>query len=400
MKDPQEGPLSGVRILDLTQVLAGPFCTMLLGDFGAEVIKIEPPPNGEHTRKFGPYYQGDESAYFLSVNRNKKSMMLNLQSKQGKKIFFELLPSSDVVIYNFRAGVIDRLGINYETAKEVNPKIIYCSITGFGESGPYKCYPSFDIIVQAMGGGMSLTGAENGPPEQMGFAVGDNLSGLFALQGILAALFARERKSIGQKIEISMLNCQVAMLPPTSGYYLASGKVPGPKGSKHLQNVPVLRLKTSDGYIVIYAALQKFWQLLCEAIEHPEFKDDPRFITLDKRRENRNILEPILEEIFLTKNNEEWLSILREKKIPVGSVNNLKEVFSDEHILSQGMLQILEHPAAGKIKVTGNPIKMSETFMGKYSPPPLFKEHSHEILTNILGYSESKIKQLEKDGIV
>ncbi len=390
-------PLDGVRVLDLSQALAGPYGAQMLGDLGAEVIKIENGA-GDTSRSMPPYFKGKGfSAYFLGFNRNKKSILLNLKSPEGKKIFFELVKKADVVYDNFRPGVRQRLGIDYEACKKVNPRIISCSISGFGQTGPYRDRPALDLIVQAQGGAMSFTGEEGRDPVRMGLPMGDLAGGLFSVHGVLAALYWREKTGKGQNIDVSMLDCQIALLTYRAQYYFLGGEIPVPIGSGHASGVPIRAFKCKDGkFIGLDAVTERLWIAFCESMGHPEWTKDPRYTTRVKRYENRKGLYEVVEKIFLTKTRDEWMKIFVEKGVPAAPVNTLDEAVTDPQVLHRQMIVDMDHPKCGKLKVTGNPIKMSECTDEVYNPHPGLGEHTDQILGELLGYSKEKIEELRK----
>ncbi|MFB0565239.1 MAG: CaiB/BaiF CoA transferase family protein [Candidatus Aminicenantaceae bacterium] len=395
-----EEPLSGIRILDLSRMLSGPFGSMVLADFGAEVIKIEDPDGGDKTRTMGPKLSEGQSAYFLSINRNKKSLTLDLRKEKGRKIFYELVKLSDVVFDNFRPGVLDRLECDYETLKKHNPKIISCSITSFGHTGPDKDLPGFDLILQARGGAMSITGEPGRPPVRMGIPTGDLGGALYAANAVVAALYSREKTGIGQKIDISLLDCQVSLLTYVAQYFILDGEIPGPIGSGHQTVVPYQAFKTKDAYIVVAIFVEKFWQKLCKVLGIENLAEDPEFCTNDRRRENKEKLLPILERLFEEKNSAEWLRLLSEEGIPSSLVNTVDKVLSDSQLLSRDMLIETNHPEYGKIKVLGNPVKMSSVRDESISAPPTLGEHAEEILSDLLGYSQDIINELKRENII
>lgn len=394
-------PLAGVRVIDLTRALAGPYGAQLLGDLGAEVIKVESVEGGDHSRDIPPYFKGGFSAYFLGINRNKKSLTLNLKSPEGKKIFLELVKKSDVVFDNFRPGVRERMGIDYEACKKVNPRIISCSISGFGQTGPYRDRPALDIVIQAMGGGMSFTGEEGREPVRMGFPIGDLAGGLFSVHGVLAALYYRAMTGKGQNIDISLLDCQIALLTYRMQYYTIGGEIPVPIGSGHASIVPVGAFRCKDGkFVCIDAGIERLWLAFYDAIGHPELKQDPRFITRAACYENRGELYALLREIFLTKTRDEWIEIFVEYGVPTGPVYSLDEAIADKQVLHRNMVVDMNHPTCGKLKVTGNPIKMSECNEEVFAPQPALGEQNEEILRELLGYSPQQIEELKKAQVI
>jgi len=390
--------LEGIKILDLSRALAGPYCTMLLGDMGADVIKIERPGKGDDSRAWGPPFIEGESAYFLSVNRNKKSITLNLKSKKGKEILFKLIKISDVLIETNRPGVMEKLGLSFEEVKEVNPKIVYCSISGFGQTGPYKLRPGFDQVIQGMGGLMSITGEENRPPIKVGVAITDVGAGMYAAIGILAALLRRNKTGEGEYIDVSMLDGTISWLTYQSGRYFASGEVPKPMGSGHPLIVPYQAFKTKDIYINIAVGNDSLWRKFCETMGL-DIADDPKFSTNAKRVENKEELIKILNEILSKKTGKELLEILNKAGIPCGPIYKLNDMFSDPHVILRGMVSEIEHPKAGKIKVTGVPIKFKNSPGKIRLPPPLLGENNFEILEEI-GYKREEIEKFKEEGVI
>lgn len=391
--------LSGVRILDLTRHLAGPFASMLLADMGAEVIKIEEPKGREEAPPFYSYKGQD--AYYLSVNRSKKSIVLNLKKPGGLEVCYDLVRKADVVMDNYRPGVLERLRIDYEALCRVNPQIVSCSITGYGPSGPYRDRPSYDLAAQALSGIMSLTGEMGRPPVRAGVAVADLCAGIFAAQGILAALFYRERHGRGQKVDTSLLEAAVALLSYEASGYFVSGEVPGPSGSGHRFMNPYRAYQTRDGYIVV-AAMYSF-DKLCRAIGREELAGDPRFSSLPLRFEHRKELNSLLEQVFLARSAGEWLRILHEGDVPCAPVNALDKALADPQVLAREMVVSIEHTLGGAIKVVGNPVKLSATppeRRRQYFSPPIYGQHTDEVLANLLGYSAEKIEELRREKVI
>ena len=393
-------PLKGIRVLDLTHVLAGPYCTQILGDLGAEIIKIERPGVGDQTRKMPPHFVGEQSAYFLALNRNKKSLTLNLKTPEGKEIFCDLVKVSDVVVNNFTPGTMEKLGLAHEDLKKINPRIIWASTTGYGQTGPHRGRPSYDIIVQAMGGVMSYTGEPDGPPVRCGVPIGDLGGAVFAVIGILSALVARSETGKGRMVDVSMLDVQLALATYRAKYYFVAGTVPKPVGTAHVSNVPLRAYRTKDSYLVIEAFMEHFWKSLCQIMEMPSLVDDPRFNSRAIRLDHREELDKILEEAFLRKTTHEWLDLLYNAGIPAGPINTLAEAFEDPQILARNMVVEIDSPHTGKIKDVGNPIKLSDVDEEVYAPPPLLGEHTDTVLQEILGYSPEKLSELKEKGAI
>jgi formyl-CoA transferase/CoA:oxalate CoA-transferase len=391
--------LEGVTILDLTRMLAGPYGSLLLADLGAEVIKVEDPAGGDPIRQMGPPFINGESAYFISVNRNKKSLTLDLTSPRGREVFHRLARSADAVLDNFRPGILEKLGVDYGSLRAVNPRIISCSISAFGQDGPYRSLPAFDLILQAMGGGMSITGEPGRDPVRMGIPLGDLAGGLFGGFAVAAALFRRERSGEGQYIDLSLLDCQVSLLTYVAQYFLASGEIPGPVGSSHASAVPYQAFRTKDLHIAIAVFTEKFWSKLCNVIGRPDLVEDPRFVTNSQRHAHRRELTPILEDIFLGRTGEEWLQALREEGIPSGPINTVDRVLSDPQVLHRGMLAEMEHPVCGRLKVLGNPVRTIPDGKQTFRPPPALGQHTVEILERV-GYSTQEILRLRQERVI
>lgn len=389
-------PLAGIKVIDLTRILSGPFCTMTLADLGAEVIKIES-PNGDDTRQWGPPFVGEEAAYFLSVNRNKKSIVLNLKEEKGKEIFFKLIDDADVVVENFRPGTLDRLGIGYDQLKEKNPRIILASVSGFGQTGPYAQKPGYDVLAQGMGGLMSVTGEPGRPPVKGGYSLADIGAGMWAIIGVLAALREREISGKGQWVDASLLDTMVSWQTYLAGNYFATGKNPQPLGGAHPNIVPYQVFEASDGYFILAVGNDKLWVKFVEVMDMDILKES-RFATNPKRIENRDELLSILDEAFKKEPVKEWIAKFEEVKIPCGPVNQFSDILNDPHIKEREMVVESEHPRLGEFKMLGLPVKLSRTPGRVESVPPQLGEHTEGILQR-LGYSEKEIESFAKDGV-
>ncbi len=393
--------LEGVRILDLSRMLAGPYGSMLLGDLGAEVIKIEETGSGDLTRTSAAQAAlRGISAYFLSINRSKKSFTLNLKSDKGRAIFYELVKKADVVYDNFRPAALEKLGCAYEVLSKHNPKIICCSVSAFGHDGPYRDLPAYDLILQAMGGTMSLTGPEGGDPVLMGVPMGDLAGGMFGAFAISAALYQREKTGRGQKLDISLLDCQISLLMYLAQTYIATGEVLSARGAMHPLIAPFRAFKTKDGHIAIVAFQDKHFESFCRIIEREDFLTDERFDSLVNRALNKAQLYAILDEIFPKRTTAEWLKPLREADIPSSPVNNIKEALNDSQVRHRKMVVEIDHPEIGKYEAVGNPVKSSVMRDGEFLPPPMLGQHTEEILTSLLGLSVEEVQSLRDEGVV
>lgn len=378
------GPLEGLKVLDLTRVLAGPYCTMILADLGADVIKVEMPVTGDDSRHFGPYQKG-ESAYFMSLNRNKRSVVLDLKSPEGKATLKALLMKMDVVVENFRPGTMEKLGFGYEDIKTYHPSIIYAAASGFGHTGPYSDRPAYDGVVQAMGGIMSITGQVGGEPTRVGPSVGDINAGMFTAIGILAALNHRHKTGEGQKVDVAMLDCQVAILENAIARYVVTGEVPKPAGNKHASIVPFEPFETADGEIMIAAGNDNLWRTFCKVSGLEALASDPRFDTNPKRLENYEKLRPLVATAVREKTTAQWQSILDQAGVPNGPINTVDKVIENEQVLARDMIIEVEHPVAGKLKMPGIPVKLSATPGAILSPAPTLGQHTDEVLKEFLG---------------
>ena len=400
MSDLKNGPLAGIRVLDLTRVLAGPYCTMFLGDLGAEVVKVEQPGVGDDTRGWGPPFVGDESAYFLCINRNKKSITVDLKRQEGINLVRRLAGSADVLIENFRPGTMERLRLGEKDLRETNPRLIYASLSGFGADGPMSDAPGYDLIIQAWGGLMSITGAPDGEPTKVGVAIMDLVAGLMLGKAIVAALFAREKIGIGQKIDTSLLEAEVASLINVGSNYLIAGTTAKRWGNAHPSIVPYQSFKTADGYLVIGVASEGIWQRFCEAIGKTEMADDPRFAKNADRVDNRALLIAILTELFRSHDNEHWLKLLNAAEVPCAPIQTIDQVFAAPQVRHRDMLVEVEHPTAGTVRMAGIPVKFSATPATVRLPPPLLGEHTDQVLSSWLGMNDQEIAGLKAKKVI
>lgn len=390
-------PLSNIQILDLTRFAAGPTCTLLLADMGAEVIKIESPGRGDEARYQGTIING-ESWYFVGMNRNKRGLTLDLKSNEGKEIFIRLVRDSDVVVENFRPGVMRKLGLDYEALYEVNPSIIYCGISGFGKEGPYHLRPAFDFIAQGVSGFMSITGFPDREPVRTGIPISDSIAGIYAAYGILVALMARQNTGRGQEVQTSLVDGMISILSFQADRYFGLGEVPERLGNDHPVASPYGTFKAMDGYINIAPSGDPMWERLAHALGLEKLLDDPRFHTNDLRRQNRHKLNKIIEDITSKRTMSEWIEYLNNEGVPCGPLYNLAQTFEDKQVKHQEMMLEIEQPS-GKVKVLGFPIKMSHTPAKTRRPAPQLGEHTEEILES-LGYSAEQINDLKAKGVV
>ena len=395
-------PLAGIRILDLTHMLSGPYGSMILADLGAETIKIEP-LLGEGTRKLLATDPKNSlngmGAYFITLNRNKKSVSIDLKTEQGLEVFKALVAEADIVLSNFGAGVPERLGIDYESLAKVNPRIITCTVSGFGSDGPGSKRPAFDQVTQAMGGGMSITGVDAENPVRAGIPIGDLGGGMFGVMGILAALYERERSGVGQHVDISMLDCQVSMLNYMATMHFLSGEDPRPIGNSHFVHVPYNTFSCSDGSIVIAVITDNFWQYLKELVDCRAF-DDSKYDQQPGRWEDRDMINNTLNDVLSSNTCQFWLTQLESKRIPCAPVNSLSQALSDEQVLHRNMVIDLKHPDGSQTKGPGNPIKLSRTHEEFFTPAPTLGQHTDEVLKELLGYSAKTIAQLKEQGYI
>jgi len=386
-------------VLSFARALAGPYASMLLCDLGAEVIKIEEPESGDMARRNGPFIRG-VSSYFLSVNRGQKSISLNLRDERAKRIIFELVKQVDILIENFRPGVMGRLGLSYEVISRINPRIIYASISGFGQKGPYKLRPAFDMIAQGMGGTVSITGEPGRPPVRVGYSIGDLGAALFSGLAILAALHERGKSGKGQWIDVAMVDSQVALCENACARYFATGEIPKPQGSRHPLMTPFQIVPTKDGYIVLITASEEDWRKFCKIAGREDLSSDLRFQSHPDRIKNYAIFEPLLNELMRTRTTSEWIALLDPAGIMCGPVNDIAQVVNDPHIVERDMIVEVDHSRAGKLKVVGTPMKFSRTPCKIEKASPDVGQHSMEVLNGLLGISIKEIEDLQKKKVI
>jgi crotonobetainyl-CoA:carnitine CoA-transferase CaiB-like acyl-CoA transferase len=391
----------GVRVLDLSRMLAGPYGSMLLADMGAEVIKVEEPDGGDPMRVMGPPFLAEgESAYFLSINRNKKSIALDLTRPVGREVFLDLAARADVVWENFRPGVLERLGLTYAALTAVNPRLILCSISAYGQGGPYRDWPAFDLALQAMGGAMSITGEEGGRPVRMGLPMGDLAGGMFGAFAVAGALFRRSRTGRGAHVDLALLDCQVSLLTYVAQYYWADGRVPGRMGSGHASVVPYQALATRDGHLIVAVFAEKFWGGFCRAVEHPEWEADPRFATNRDRVAHRAALMSLIEATFAERATEQWLGRLHAAGVPAAPILGVDRVLADPQVAHRRMVVEVEHPRLGRLPTLGTPVKVDGAMEPGVTAAPALGEHTDAILGGLLEYSAERLAALRRDGVV
>jgi len=405
------GALDHIRVLDLTRVLAGPWCAQTLADFGADVIKIERPGAGDDTRHWGPPYfrlpdgtATREAAYYLAANRNKRSVTVDIGTPEGQRIVRELAAQSDVVLENYKVGQLKKYGLDYASLKAIQPGIVYCSITGFGQDGPYASRAGYDFIVQGLGGFMSITGEPyghpGGGPQKAGVAIADLMTGMYATTAVLAALAHRERTGEGQYIDMALLDVQVAMLANVSANFLTSGTVPGRWGNAHANIVPYQSFEASDGWIIVAVGNDAQFRKFAQIGERGELADDERFATNPARVRNRDTLVPILADMVRTRDKHQWIALLEAAGVPCGPINDLEEVFKNEQVVARGMKVEVDHPLGGAVRLVRNPIRMSVTPPRAKSAPPLLGEHTEHVLKTILGYNDDAIGSLRAASVI
>ena len=393
------GPLHGITVLDFTRVLSGPYCTMILADLGARVIKIEHPVRGDDTRHWGPPFIGQESAYFLSITRNKESLTLDFKHLEGQKILHALLERTDVVVENFRPGTLDPMGLDAATLRKRYGRLIYCSISGYGHSGPRRDEAGYDAVIQAEGGLMSITGDADGPSYRLGVAISDIVAGMFAAHGVLAALCAREKSGEGQIVDIGMLDGAAALLTYQAGNYFTTGETPKRLGNRHPTIVPYEVFDASDGEVVIAVGNDAIWRTFCTVAGLDDVVNDARFVNNSARLQNYAALKAILTRVFATRTRDEWLRLFREAGVPCGSVRDVPEVLADPQLKARAMVAELHHPTVGPINVIGSPIKLSATPPAIRTPPPTLGQH-RELILSELGYDQQSIVALQTAGVI
>ncbi|MBM3264178.1 MAG: CoA transferase [candidate division Zixibacteria bacterium] len=391
-------PLHGLRVIDLTRVLAGPYATMILADLGAEVVKIES-PEGDESRGFGPFKNG-VSGYFQSVNRGKKSVTLDLKHPDGVAILKRLIHEADILVENFRPGAMKRLGLDYETLRTEHPALIYAACSGFGHTGPMSQEGAYDMIIQGMGGVVSITGEPDRPPVRVGVSISDLSAALFTVVGILTALHTRHLTGCGQFVDIAMLDCQVALLENAIARYDMTGITPGPLGSRHPSITPFQALRTRDAWIMVAIGNNRLWRAFCETLELPNLIHDQRFSTNERRTENHSLLEPMLNEVMTTRTSAEWLTALHAHDIPCGPIQSVDEVMTHPQVLARDMIRTILHPVAGPLRMPGSPVKLSDFVFQNDRAAPAPGEHTGELLTSLLSLHPSELERLRRDHVI
>ncbi len=400
MTTDSDAPLSGLTVLDLTRVLSGPYCTMMLADMGARVIKIEQPGKGDDTRGWGPPFQNGESSYFMSINRNKESLTLNLKHPDGQRVLEGLLDKADVLVENFRPGAMDRMGLGYADVSKRWPSLVYCSISGFGQTGPRRKEPGYDAVMQGEGGLMSITGDADGPAFRLGVAIADIATGMFSAYGVAMALLARHRTGRGQLVDVGMLDTVAALLTYQAGIYFATETAPQRMGNQHPTIVPYETLEASDGELVVAVGNDQLWRSFCGLIDAGDLVNDPKFATNQERVAHREQLRPLLVDRMRRQTVAHWLEAFKTAGIPCGGVRDLADVFSDPQIVERAMVVALDHPIAGAIRALGVPMKLGDTPGSVRTPPPTLGQHTRAILQDDLAYESEKVERLVQEGVV
>ena len=392
-------PLDGIRVIDLSRVVSGPLCTMNLADMGADVVKIEEPGRGDESRAFGPPFLGGESPYYLSVNRNKRSCTVNLKRDAGQAILWRLFDTADVVVQNFRPGAMARLGLDYDAVAARHPRLIYCSISGFGDSGPDAVRPGYDLVVQGESGLMDLTGEADGPPTRIGTSIADLTAGVMAAQGITLALYARQTTGRGQHVKIAMLDAVASLLTYNAGNYFATGESPTRRGNDHPSVVPYQTLRAKDGWMNLAVANDSLWVRYCDAIERPDLREDPRFATAPERVNHRDTLVPIIVALTAARTVQQWVDLLGAAGVPCGRIRNVAEVCTNPQLTERGKVVDRPHPTAGIVTMIGLPIELSDTPGRIQTAPPLLGEHTDDVLRDA-GYTDDEIHTFREDGAI
>ncbi len=396
-----EGLLQGVRVIDLTRILAGPYCTMMLGDLGAEVIKIEAPGRGDDTRHWGPpFTESGEAAYFMCVNRNKRSLTLNLKSERGLEILKDMISQGDVLVENFKAGTLSRWGLDYERLQELRPGLIYCTVTGYGYTGPYSSRPGYDFIVQAMGGFMSITGPKEGDPHRAGVAIADISAGMFAASAVLAALYARERTGEGQRIDMALLDSQIALLTYAASNYFVSGETPARHGNAHPNIVPYQSFTARDGQFAFAAGNDSQWEKFCGAVDRPQWLHDERFRTNSARVQNRDLVAAALDDLFVTRDAAHWLALCEQIGLPAGPINSIDRVFEDAQVQAREMRVTAQHSEDGDVPLLNSPLRIPTAPTSIRRAPPTLGEHTEEVLAEMFGLDAASVAALRQEGVV
>lgn len=393
-------PLEDVKVLDLTHALAGPYCSTMLADFGADVIKVEPPGHGDIARGWGAPLPGGETAYFVSLHRHKRGIVIDLKTPEGKELFFRLVERSDVVLENYRVGALKRLGLDYEAARQRNPAIIYCSVSGFGQDGPYRERAALDLILQAESGMISVTGEPGTTGTRAGVSIADMTAGMYCAYAVMLALRVKDRTGVGQQVDISMMEGQLALLGTAIANYFADGSIPRPMGTAYSVVVPYQTFHTKTRDIAIAIAGEKIWRKFCPVMGCPELLDDPRYVNTVERSRHRDTLIPKLQEVFVTRPYDEWEGLLLASDIPVGAINNIAQVVEHPQVQARGSLRDVDHPAVGRVRVVGSPVRLSKTPAKAPTPSPIHGEHTRAVLKEVLGMSEEEIGRLVAAGVV
>jgi len=392
-------PLEGVRVLDLSRILAGPFATMVLADLGAEVIKVEAPGRGDDTRFWGPPFVEGETTYYMSVNRSKLGVSLDFKHPKGRELLFRLIDRADILIENFRSGTLDRLGLGYDDLAPLRPRLIYCSITGYGHTGPRGSEPGFDVVIQGESGLMSVTGSPDGPPYKVGASICDIMAGMYAVQGILAALYQRDRTGQGQKIDLSLLDSIVSALNYQTAMYLITGRTPQRMGNRHPNIAPYETFEASDGYFIVAVANNPHWHLFCQVLGLEELEVEPRYRTVPDRVRNYEPLRELLVSRFRQQPVSHWLEVFRDVGLPCGEVRSVAQALEEPQLRARGMILDMEHPKAGRIRVAGCPLKLSGSRPADPAPPPTLGQHNREVFCGILGLSQEEFEALARDRV-